>query len=80
MDDLHESLSALADGLLERDAARGVIARASDDAEARDRWTRYALIGDALRGNATPDDGFSPRVLERLRGARREPGFDPLGE
>jgi hypothetical protein len=46
----------------------------------RDRYTLYGLAGDALRGNSTPDDGFSQRIFERMRneGARIEPGFDPL--
>ena len=38
------------------------------------------LVGDALRGNPTPDDGFSMRLFERMKreGVKREPGFDPL--
>jgi hypothetical protein len=33
-----------------------------------------------LRGNSTPDDGFSARIFERMRreGATIEKGFDPL--
>lgn len=46
----------------------------------RDRFTVYGLIGDVLRGNSTPDDGFSIRIFERMRreGVRIEKGFDPL--
>jgi negative regulator of sigma E activity len=40
----------------------------------------YALIGDVLRGNPTPDDAYTQRILARLRreAAHIEPGFDPL--
>jgi len=36
--------------------------------------------GDALRGNSTPDDGFSIRIFERMKreGVKIEPGYDPL--
>lgn len=50
------------------------------DAAVRDRYTIYGLVGDALRGNSTPDDGYSERIIERLRreGATPTAGFDPL--
>jgi hypothetical protein len=33
-----------------------------------------------LRGNSTPDDGFSIRIFDRMRkeGVEIEPGYDPL--
>jgi hypothetical protein len=39
----------------------------SADANERDRVTVYTLIGDVLRGNSTPDDGYTKRILERIR-------------
>lgn len=75
---MHEHLSRLHDGDLEIHAATALLDRLLGDLEARDRWTRYQLAGDVLRGNPTPDDGFSLRILERLEGVQREPGFDPL--
>jgi len=50
------------------------------DASLRDRYSIYGLIGDALRGNSTPDDAYSARIFERMKreGARIEPEFDPL--
>ena len=46
----------------------------------RDRYTLFGLAGDALRGNPTPDDGFSIRIFERMRreGVKIEPGYEPL--
>lgn len=72
--DLVEALSGVLDGEASTEQVASVLAALGPDAagaDARDRWTRYALIGDALRGNPTPDDGFSRRLLERLRS---EPG------
>lgn len=43
------------------------VAKIAVDPTARDQWTSFVLIGDAIRGNSTPDDGFSQRILARLR-------------
>lgn len=63
-------VSRLLDGDLDR-AATGKVVDALDTSEAgrdaRDRFTLYALIGDVVRGNPTPDDGFSQRLFERMR-------------
>jgi len=50
------------------------------DPQLRDRYTIYGLVGDVLRGNSTPDDGFSKRIFERMRreGVQIEKEFDPL--
>jgi len=60
-------------------AALGAVA---GDPSRRDRYTLYGLTGDVLRGNSTPDDGFSMRIFERMRaeGTKIEPGYDPLAE
>jgi negative regulator of sigma E activity len=69
MGEAMEGVSRLFDGDLDPRDARPVVRSFDEhDAEtARDAWTSYALIGDALRGNSTPDDGFTARILARLR-------------
>ena len=73
-------VSRLLDGQLDEGDVRQALHDVVADDALRDRYTVYGLIGDALRGNGTPDDAFTPRILERLRreGARMEPGYDPL--
>lgn len=50
-----EWLSALLDGELDDDEAGTVIAQLGKDAGARQVWTEYSLIGDAMRGCAATD-------------------------
>ena len=50
-DDGLEALSALLDGELAGDAARAGCARWRDDAEQRERWHTWHLIGDAMRSD-----------------------------
>lgn len=70
--------------LLDDQIAPGEVKAALDevaaDARLRDRYTVYNLVGDVLRGNSTPDDGFSRRIFERMRreGVAVEQGYDPL--
>ena len=73
-------VSQLLDGQLSTEEAKGALAELAADPAQRDRFTVYALIGDVLRGNPTPDDAYTHRILERLRreGARIERDFDPL--
>jgi negative regulator of sigma E activity len=73
-------VSQLLDGQLSAKETQSALAELGTDPAQRDRYTVYALIGDALRGNPTPDDAYTHRILERLRreGARIEPDFDPL--
>lgn len=73
-------VSLLLDGQLEGDEAAAALEEIERDAALRDRYTLYGLAGDALRGNPTPDDGFSQRIFERLKreGVRIDPGYDPL--
>lgn len=75
-----EALSRLHDEDLPLDEARALVARTATDPHARDRWTRYQLIGDVIRGNTTPDDGFTRRILVRLEGVVPEQGYDPLAD
>ena len=73
-------VSQLLDGQLSTEETQSVLAELAANPAERDRFTVYALIGDVLRGNPTPDDAYTHRILERLRreGTRIEPGFDPL--
>ena len=73
-------VSHLLDGQVPREHVERVLDKVTADPHLRDRYTIYGLIGDALRGNGTPDDGFTKRILERMagEGAKMEPGYDPL--
>ena len=73
-------VSQLLDGHLSAKETQDVLAELTSDPAQRDQFTLYALIGDVLRGNPTPDDAYTHRILERLRreGAQIESGFDPL--
>jgi negative regulator of sigma E activity len=73
-------VSLLLDGQLEPAEVKPALEELAADAAQRDRYTLYGLAGDALRGNPTPDDGFSIRIFERMKreGVKIEPGFDPL--
>jgi negative regulator of sigma E activity len=74
------NVSQLLDGQLEDALVKPVLDEVAASPELRDRYTIYGLVGDALRGNGTPDDGFTIRILERMRreGAKIEAGYDPL--
>lgn len=73
-------VSLLLDGQLDPGEMQPALEEIAADPVQRDRYTLYGLTGDALRGNPTPDDGFSIRIFERMRreGVKIEPGFDPL--
>jgi len=73
-------VSLLLDGQLAAAEVKSTLVETVKDAGLRDRYTVFGLIGDVLRGNSTPDDGYSQRIFDRMRreGSRIEPGFDPL--
>ena len=73
-------VSLLLDSQLTQSEVKPALGEIVADPRLRDRYTVYTLVGDVLRGNSTPDDGFSARIFERMRreSARIEPGFDPL--
>ena len=75
-------VSRILDGDLPADELKAALDAVAGDADKRDRYTLYGLVGDVLRGNSTPDDGFSKRIFERMRaeGTKIEAGYDPLGE
>ena len=73
-------VSLLLDGQLAPGEAKTALGETVEDARLRDRYTVYRLVGDVLRGNSTPDDGYSARIFNRMRreGSKIEVGFDPL--
>ncbi len=73
-------VSLLLDGQLEAGEVQPALEELAADPALRDRYTLYGLAGDALRGNPTPDDGFSIRLFDRMKreAVKIEPGFDPL--
>jgi sigma-E factor negative regulatory protein RseA len=68
MNEIHEHLSALMDGELERDRTRFLLKRIASDAELPRRWTRYHLARQALRRQhvAALAPGFAEAVFARL--------------
>ena len=77
---MSQKVSLLLDGQLAPGEANAALDEIAADAALRDRYTVFGLVGDALRGNSTPDDGFSQRIFERMRDeqAQIDPSFDPL--
>ena len=77
---MSQKVSELLDGQLASGEVKAALEETAADPALRDRYTLYGLIGDALRGNSTPDDAYSARIFERMKreGARIESGFDPL--
>jgi negative regulator of sigma E activity len=75
-------VSDLLDGQLEPEDAKRALEETASRPELRDRYTIYGLVGDVLRGNSTPDDGFSIRILQRMQmeRVRMESGYDPLAD
>ena len=75
-------VSLLLDGQLEAEEVKPALEELAAAPALRDRYTLYGLAGDALRGNPTPDDGFSRRIFERMHRERPriEPGYDPLSD
>ena len=77
---MSKTVSELLNGQLDESQTRDALSELARDAQSRDSFTLYGLIGDVLRGNSTPDDGYSRRIFERIKreGVEPEDGFDPL--
>lgn len=77
---MSKKVSELMNGQLDSRETQDALSEISNDADLRDRFTLYGLIGDVLRGNSTPDDGYSKRIFERIKreGVKPEDSFDPL--
>lgn len=69
-DKILEQLSALADGELSEREAEMLFARMSKDAELRNAWQDYHLVGDAMRNglSGSHDAGFADRVMTAVEG------------
>lgn len=61
-----EQISALIDGELESAEAGRQLSRVKQDADLRDTWDTYHVIGDTLRGSVVLSPGFERRVAQRL--------------
>jgi len=67
-DDDWAALSAMADGEASADAQRRCLALWANDAQARERWRDYQLIGDVLRSRELARDGaHDAAFLQALR-------------
>ena len=77
---MSKKISELLDGQLDGRETAEALNEMYADRETRDSFTLYGLIGDVLRGNSTPDDGYSKRIFQRIQreGIEPEEGFDPL--
>ena len=73
-------VSLLLDGQLAPKEVKDALQEVVAQEQLRDRYTIYGLVGDVLRGNSTPDDGYSIRIFDRMKreAVKIEPGFDPL--
>ncbi len=67
-DDINEQISSLLDNELSQKALRHTLDLIQGDAALRNRWDRYNLIGDAMRGEAVrlSAESIADRVRARL--------------
>ena len=77
---MSDKISELLNGQLDEAQTKALLDELERDPALRDRLTLYGLAGDVLRGNSTPDDGFTRRILQRMEreNASIAPGYDPL--
>jgi len=65
---MNERISALMDGELDERSANEAIERCGCEAAARETWTMYHLIGDAMRESRVLSGTFTTRFAARLDG------------
>lgn len=67
-DDINEQISSLLDSELSQEEVRQTLDLLQEDEALRDRWDRYNLIGDAMRGEAIrfSNPSIADRVHARL--------------
>lgn len=83
---MQEMISALADGQLRGEALEGVIEAVATDAQARNAWHTYHLIGDVLRSGNLPIGtspatflaGFQVRLEHEQAGGRLEAAAESM--
>jgi negative regulator of sigma E activity len=73
-----EQLSRLFDGETADLKLHELLEGIDGDGNQRERWTLFSMLSDALVGVASPDDGYSQRIIARLQHVEPEPGFDPI--
>jgi negative regulator of sigma E activity len=77
---MNEKLSLLMDSEVEANEISSLVELLKNNPAARDEWTVMQMIGDATRGLAVADDGFSVRIIEKLNGVEIDPSYDPLAD
>ena len=65
-----DHLSRLLDAELDPSAVGSALRNLEANPESREAVTVYQIIGDALRGRAVEDDGYSLRIIAALARAR----------
>ena len=68
-----EQLSRLIDADLEAELIDSALTELGMNELARESVTVYQLVGDALRGRAVEDAGYSQRIFKALSGVRIDP-------
>lgn len=63
---MKEQISALLDGELDPSGVQALVSHAKTESALRECWDTYALIGDALRGEADMSRDFTARLMARL--------------
>lgn len=59
-------LSRLLDAEIDSPGLEAVLVDLTANSESRETITVYQIIGDALRGRAVEDDGYSRRIIAAL--------------
>jgi negative regulator of sigma E activity len=75
---LKEEISAYIDSELIAEETDALVDTLRHEPDARNDWFLYHLTGDAMRGQSTIDDGFSIRILAKLKAVEIDPLYDPL--
>jgi sigma-E factor negative regulatory protein RseA len=75
---LKEEISAYIDSESVAEEADALVDTLRHESDARNDWFLYHLVGDAMRGQPIIDDGFSIRILEKLKTVEIDPFYDPL--
>ncbi|WP_374513397.1 sigma-E factor negative regulatory protein [Niveibacterium sp.] len=63
---MKEQISALLDGELEPTGVQALLSHTKKEPALRECWDEYALIGDALRGEAELSSDFTAKLMSRL--------------
>ena len=61
-----DQLSSLIDGELAASDVGAALGALASDSDAREAVTLFQIVGDAMRGRAVEDDGYSRRILAAL--------------